>query len=136
MSPGYVDPPLYDSGVWMELRVWYDLRNWFKGCRVSPGDQETMPASDYRLGDRCDLGRGLALAEHDLGKALPRHAMVVDAGEAEIFGELERQPLLGPPLGVSGLEAAVANGIEERTQRVERAWGRMFLISQGFCLTR
>jgi len=136
MPPGRIDTPLNDPGLIVEAGLWYDLRNAFERCGVGAGDQQAVAAADNRFRNSGNLGRRLPLAVHDLGESLSGGAMVIDAGEAEILAEFERQPFLRPALGVGRIEAAVSHRVEESAKRVERVRGRMFLISQGFCLTQ
>src|SRR5262249_9654958 len=80
--------------------VVYDLRNIVVGRFISSGHEQAVAALDDRLRNRCHLSWGLALTVDHLGESLTRVAVVIDAGEAEIFRELDRHPLLGSTLGV------------------------------------
>jgi hypothetical protein len=51
------------------------------------------------FGDGRDLAWGLARAEYDLGKPLSNAAVMVDAGETEVFERRVAQKLKDPGLG-------------------------------------
>jgi hypothetical protein len=55
------------------------------GRRVGSRNQQAVARADDSLGDRRNLFGRFAGTEHDLGKTLPQAAMMVDAGEAEVF---------------------------------------------------
>ena len=58
--------------------------------------QQRVAGADNALGDRGDLGRGLALAEDDFRETLADVALVIDPGEAEILVGFLAQKLKEP----------------------------------------
>ena len=77
------------------------------------------PRGDDGGGDARNLGGRLALSEHDLRKALTGRAMMVDLRKAEILdgpGQAGRAAL-----GVRRIEPAVADRVEQRPERRQRA---------------
>ena len=67
--------------------------NCLEGLRGRAGDQQVVPGGNHAPGDRGDLGRSLALAEDDFGKALSCFSVVIDAGEPQVFVGLLAQNL-------------------------------------------
>ena len=82
------------------------------------------PAATIRVGDRGNLGGGLALAEDDFREALAGVPLVIDPGEAEVFVGFLAQNLKEPLLRRLRSERARADLVEEGAKLlpVHRAW--------------
>jgi hypothetical protein len=65
------------------------------------------------LRDRCDLRRGLAEAQNDLGESLPNGAMVVDACEPDVLERLSPECLDQLPQSLRRIRVAPGDPIEQ-----------------------
>ena len=82
----------------MELDVRYTAFYEVRGFARRSGDQQAVVGGDDPLGDRGNLLRRLARPENDFRKALAKCAMMIDAGEAQIFEGRLAQNLKDPVL--------------------------------------
>ena len=78
------------------------------------------PGGDDALGDGGDLFRRLSRPKNDLRASLPERAMVVDAGEAQVFERGLAQILKKAVLGDLRREGAGANVAQERSSSSAR----------------
>jgi hypothetical protein len=121
--------PLDDSGLFVKSRIRYDFRYVGIGGGVRPRDKQAVTAVNDRFRNEGNLFGGLALAKHNLRKPLTGGAVVIDARESQV---LERLADAGEPprapLGIRRIEASLADGVEQRAQRIDctdRVLGRL-----------
>ena len=124
---------LDNSGLFVKACIRYDFRYFHMGSLVRPRDEQAVTAVDDGSGDAGDLVGGLALTEYDLRKTLANGAVVVDAREAEVFEglPLDAGQVPGPAFGVGRIQAAIADRVEQRAQRVERPNRRWRMLRHG-----
>ncbi len=82
-----------------------------------------MAGGDDSFGNRGNLLGSFPRTEHDLGEALPDTAMVIDAGETEIFERRLAQILKESVVRASGVTAPDLHLVEQRAelQAIHRA---------------
>jgi hypothetical protein len=57
---------------------------------------------------------------------------MVDARKSQIFDGIDRRQVACPPLGVGRLEPSVADGIEQRSQSLNRVRGRYVMAGHSW----
>ena len=100
----------------MKARIRYDFGYGRVGVGVCSRDEQAVTPFGDRSSDGRDLGRCLALAEDDLGKALSGRAIVIDLREPEVF-ERRTMDVGGTSFRFGGIETAFTYSFEEPPQR-------------------
>jgi hypothetical protein len=116
---------LDNPGLFVKPDIRYDFRYFSVGQGVRPRDQQAVTAVNDGPRDEGNLLGGLALPKHDLGKPLAVSAVVVDARETQVFERLSIRccQIFGASFRVSGIEPALPDRIEKRSQGVEGVGG-------------
>jgi hypothetical protein len=123
------------SGLFVKSRIRYDFRYFRVGGGVCPRDKQIVTAVSDGPRNEGNLLGGLALTKDNLWKPLADCAVMIDAGEAEIF---ERVADSGQParaaFRICGIETPLTDGVEERPQGIDGANGlrRLLLHSLTF----
>jgi hypothetical protein len=102
----------------VKLGIRHDFRYVVEGGAVCPRDEECVAASDDRRRDARDLFGCLPLAEDDFREPLADGAMMIHAGEAQVFHWLD-EPLACAAFRVGRLELAKPNGFEQGTEGID-----------------
>ena len=112
----------------MEDGIRHDFGYFCPRVRACARHEQGLAAARDVRGNGGNLGRRLALTEHDLRKPLAGFAVVVDPGEPQVGGgnEAEKCSRLGAGLGRG--DEAVSHLVEQ----LEQASPGKFLIRQGF----
>ena len=108
-SPGARD----GAGQWLKGGVGHFLPDRVEGAGVGAGNQEAVTGVDDALGDGGNLFGRLARAEHNLGKTLPRGAVMVDPGEPEVLERRLAQKLKKPVVGLLRCQALRLDVVEQ-----------------------
>jgi hypothetical protein len=80
-------------------------------------DEKRRTTTNDFLSDRCNLSRCLSETEHDLWKALPYRAMVIDFRETEVFERPGSKCFEEMLECIAGCDVATRDAIEQFLQQ-------------------
>ena len=112
--------PLDNPGLFVKAHIRYDFRYFNVSYGVRPRDQQAVTAVNDGFRDEGNLLGGLALAKHNLRKALSGRAVVVDPRESQVFERpIGRCQIFGAACRVGRIEPSFPHRVKQRSERVE-----------------